>query len=234
MNDPYDQIFVARQSLIHMVVLLLLLFAAGCASMDQFRYDTEHESLSLQAGDLAAGGIGFLTPAAATGREADKQALALSFAKKLQLMYPQIRVVALPHVLSAVNAADLDEQYKQMYRDYLETSILEGSILRSIGEVSEVRYFAQLSLASFKQSRKTRFGFLGLRVSQTESANIRTFVQIWDAHNASVAWEGFVEFNFSYETSAEAPVTFQDVAELAAEQLFSELPGADSTWITAR
>ncbi len=217
-----------------MVVLLLLLFAAGCASMDQFEYDTEHESLSLQAGDLAAGGIGFLTPAAATGREADKQALALSFAKKLQLMYPQIRVVTLPHVLSAVNAADLDEQYKQMYRDYLETSILEGSILRSIGEVSEVRYFAQLSLASFQQSRQRRFGFFGLRVSQTESANIRVFVQIWDAHNASVAWEGFVEFNFSYETSAEAPVTFQDVAELAAEQLFSELPGADSTWITAR
>ena len=66
MNDPYDQIFVARQSLIHMVVLLLLLFAAGCSSMDQIEYDTEHESLSLQAGDLAAGGIGFLTPAAAT------------------------------------------------------------------------------------------------------------------------------------------------------------------------
>jgi hypothetical protein len=51
---------------------------------------------------------------------------------------------------------DLDEEYKQTYRDYRETGIPEGSMLRRFSELGSIRYFAQLSLASFTQGRRGR------------------------------------------------------------------------------
>ena len=207
--------------------LIASMTITGCSAIDQVRYDAEYTAISLGPNDLEEGGIGFLTPSAATGREADKQALAMSFAKKLQEMRPDVTVVPLPEILSAVNAVDLDAEYKQMYRDYLETGILEGSILRRFAELGSIRYFAQLSLASFTQGSRGRFSFFGLSISHTASANLRVFVQIWDARNAKVAWEGYTELNYAYETSAEKPVTFHDVAELTAEKMFLQLPDAE-------
>jgi hypothetical protein len=205
--------------------MLILFTAAGCTGGSQTQFDIEHTDITLSANDLKAGGIGFLTPAAATKLEADKQALAQSFSKTLQKMRPDVEVVSLPAILGAVNTADLDQQYKEMYRDYLETSILEGSVLKQVGDVGDVRYLAQLSLSGFDQTGFKRLGFLGLRLVETKQANIRVFIQIWDSHTASVAWEGGTEMNYAYETSREMPVTFNHVARLAAERLFSQLPG---------
>jgi hypothetical protein len=204
---------------------MLMVLTGGCTFMDQTDYKSEHSSINLGPSDLENYGIGFLTPSAATGREADKQALAMAFSHQLQHMRPEVTVLGLPNVLSAMNAADLDVDYKQMYRDYLETGILEGSILQRISEVAGVRYFAQLSLAGFTQTSLGRFSFLGMRISHTEVANLRVFVQIWDAQNANIAWEGFTELNHAYETGAEKPVTFAEISQLAAGRLFAELPG---------
>jgi hypothetical protein len=212
--------------LITFICLILAALTSGCAISDQIYFRSEHTAISLGPNDLEKDGIGFLTPSAATGREGDKQALAMSFSIKLQEMRPKVTVKPLPYVLSAMNAADLDMEYKKMYRDYLETGILEGSILEWISNVVGVRYFAQLSLSSFSQHNKGRFSFLGLRLSHTEVANLRVFVQIWDAQNANIAWEGFTEMNYAYDTSKEKPVTFAYISQIAAEQLFSELPGA--------
>jgi hypothetical protein len=213
------------------ICVMLAAATSGCAISDQIDFKSEHAAISLGPYDLKHFGIGFLTPSAATGREGDKQALAMSFSLKLQEMRPEVTVLTLPHVLSAMNAADLDMEYKLMYRDYLETGILEGSILKWISDVVGVRYFAQLSLSSFNQMNKGRFSLLGLRLFHTEVANLRVFVQIWDAQNARIAWEGFTEMNYAYDTRAEKPVTFAYISQIAAEQLFSELPGAHETEI---
>jgi hypothetical protein len=207
---------------------VLVALLGGCTFIDQADFESEYAAITLEAGDLEAGGIGFLTPSAATGREADKQALAMGFSKKLETMRPRAAVLSLPKVLSAVNAADLDVEYKQMYRDYLETGILEGSILKQISNVTGVRYFAQMSLAGFWQTSAGRFSFLGLRVSHTEVANLRVFMQVWDAAHANVAWEGSIELNYAYETGAQKPVTFASITSMAAERMFAELPGADA------
>lgn len=209
------------------VCAVLMALTGGCTIMDQTDYKSEHSSINLGPSDLEDYGIGFLTPSAATGREADKQALAMAFSHQLQDMRPEVTVLGLPNVLSVMNAADLDVEYKQMYRDYLETGILEGSILKRISEVAGVRYFAQLSLADFRQTSLGRFSFLGMRISHTEVANLRVFVQIWDAQNANIAWEGFTELNHAYETGAEKPVTFAEISQLAAGRLFAELPGSE-------
>ncbi len=207
--------------------LMLPAVVAGCArALDQVEYRIDHKTLTLANSDLEQYGIGFLTPAAATGREADKQALALSFSRQLEQARPGVKVVPLPSILSKVNAADLDQQYKRMYRDYLETGILEGSILQRLGEVGEVRYLAQLSLADFTQGSRGRFSFLGLRLVDTKQASMRVFIQIWDSQTGAVAWEGSAELNYAYESAAENPAPFLEASSLAARRLFADLPGA--------
>lgn len=202
------------------------LLVGGCSVTTQERYEVDHATLDLGAADLEQQGIGFLTPAAATGREADKQALAHAFAEQLKRSRPGVTVAPLPAILSAVNAADLDQQYKRMYRDYLETGILEGSVLRRIGAEGKVGYLVQLSLADFQQQGRSRFSFLGLRLFDTKQANLRVFMQIWNSQTGAVAWEGSAELNYAYDTPAEDPAPFLTAANLAAARLYQELPGA--------
>lgn len=217
---------ISRLAQVCALTCAALVATAGCSIGTQVESLSERTPIDLARGDLEQYGVGFLTPSAATGREADKQALAMSFAVKLEEMHPEIWVVSLPNVLSEVNAADLDLQYKDMYRDYLQTGILEGSTLKRISDEVGVRYFVQLSLSSFQQSSSKRFGFFGLRLTQTEIATIRVFAQIWDGQKAEIVWEGFTELSYAYDTGAERPVNFAVVAEVAAEELFTGLPCA--------
>ena len=206
--------------------LLLLPWLFACSSTAQIQTDLEYKSISLGPNDLQQYGIGFLTPAAATGQETDKQSLSLVFSNELEELRPDIRTVSLPQVLSSVNTQNLAEEYQQMYRDYLETGILEKSLLRRIGKANDVRYLAQLSLANFRQAQRGRFSLLGFRMVATQQANIRVFLQIWDSQTGTVAWEATQEVNYAYDTGKEAPVTFQVVAETASRKMFSALPGA--------
>jgi hypothetical protein len=211
------------------LVLLLSGALAGCGSMlPQVDAKITHKEIALDAADLAAGGIGFLTPSAATGREADQQALALAFATRLEADRTDLRVVPLPAILSAMNAEELDQEYKQMFRDYRETGILDGALLKRIGEIGQVRYLAQLSLASFEQLSRGRFSLVGFRFVDTKQANIRVFLQIWDSHTGSVAWEGGGEVNYAYESMTERPVTFQLVAATVADRIYAGLPRSEA------
>ena len=152
--------------------ILLLLNLNACRFTGQTYTDFDHTDISLGETYLENYGIGFLTPAAATGQETEKQALSLVFSNELVDLRPNVRVVALPEVLSAVNRNDLADDYQQMYRDYLETGILERSLLLRIGETNDVGFLAQLSLADFNQGQRGRFGFLGLRLVDTQKASI--------------------------------------------------------------
>ena len=203
----------------------LWLVLAGCNS-GQLIYNVDHTSLSLGPTDLESGGIGFLTPAAGTGREADKQALAQSFANELSLARPELRVRGLAEVLNSVNAANLDQEYKAMYRDYLQTGILDADVLQDVGRTSEVRYLAQLSLAGFSQGNRGRLSIFGLRMLDTKQGNLRIFLQVWDAESGTVAWESSGELSYARDTGRESPISFSELCRLTAERLFAELPGA--------
>lgn len=196
---------------------------SACGSTEQIRFEMDHSNLTLTPEDLERDGVGFLTPAAATGQEADKQALALAFAKELQSQRPEVKVVTLPEILSAVNASDLDQAYKRMYRDYRETGILDGAVLREVGEAGSVRFLAQMNLAGFQQGSRGRFSFLGLRLFDTKIASLRVFIQIWDSSTGAVAWECSGELNYAYESLAEDPAPFVTAATLAADRMFKEL-----------
>lgn len=205
------------------VVTLALLALAGCGGMQKYSAP-EHQTLRLSGADLAAGGLAFLTPSTVTGQEEDKQALAYVFANTLRRERKEIRVLALPETISAVNRAGLADVYRAMYHDYRDTAVLDGKVMRQIAKAAGVRYLAQLKLATMQQGARGRFSLLGLQLLQTHYANMRVFFQVWDSQDGTIAWEGINELTFANDTAREQPVSFREVAEHAAAELVQRLP----------
>ena len=205
------------------LLAVLFFLNTGCAN-HQIHASVEFENIALAVNDFESYGLGFITPSTVTGREQDIQSLAFIFARVLEEERPHLRVVGLPETLSAINHADLADEYKQMYIDYSDTGIFKQSSLKKVGAVADVRYLAQLKLSGFEQGEKGRFGMLGWRMIQTKQANIRLFLQVWDSENGTIVWEGTEELMYSNDSFSERPITFQLVVEEVARNLLSKLP----------
>lgn len=202
---------------------LAVLGLPGCAGLQKYSAP-EHQTLHLSGTDLATGGLAFLTPSTVTGQEEDKQALAYVFANTLKRERKDVRVLALPETIGAVNRAGLADEYRAMYHDYRDTAVLDGKVMRQIARAAGVRYLAQLKLATMQQGARGRFSILGLSLLQTQYANMRVFFQVWDSQDGTIAWEGINELTIANDTTRELPVSFREVAEHAAAELVSRLP----------
>lgn len=203
---------------------LATLAVAGCTGVIQRYSSPETRVNTLRPGDLATGGLAFLTPSTVTGQEEDRQTLALLFTEALAAERKDLRLVPLPELLSAVNRARLLDDYQHMYADYRHTGVFSRDILERVAEATGVRYLAQLKMARFEQGAKGRFGVFGLNITQTQYANLRMFLQIWDSTDGSVAWEGIDELSYSFETTRESTVTMRMAAREAAKDLGQRLP----------
>lgn len=205
--------------------LLFALLLAGCATVgDQVVPTTVSKNIALKPGDLTQHGLAFLTPSTVTGQEQDRQSLALIFAEAMSARLPAVHLIPLSDTLGLINRAGLSGEYRKMLEGYRETGIFTRDSLGKIGQAVGTRYFAQLKLAGFNQDTFERFSLLGFRLFQTLHANIRLYLQIWDSETGVIAWEGSEELSYSYDTSAERPVTFQVVVEAAARHLIERLP----------
>ena len=205
------------------VLVLAAMCLSGCGGPATYT-SAEHHAFTLQPGDLKRYGIAFVTPSSITGREQDRQSLALTFASELKARYPALRVVTLSETLGALNRAGMLQDYKQMFVDYEETGIFDRRRLKGVSEVTGTRYLAQLKLAGFRQENAGRFGFFGIRVLETKRATLRVFLQIWDSEEGTIAWEGYEEMNFAKDTYSEQGVTFHDIAAAIARHMVSVLP----------
>jgi hypothetical protein len=200
------------------------LFLSGCEGTVRKYSTPEHQTLRLSGKELSEGGLAFLTPSTVTGQEEDKQSLANVFANTVRRERADIRVFGLPDTISAVNRAGLAKAYQSMYHDYRDTAILDGKVMGEIARATGVRYLGQLKLAHMQQASRGRFGMLGLALLQTQFANMRVFLQIWDSRDGTIVWEGVNELTFAKDTSRERPISFRDIAEHAATDLVKRLP----------
>ena len=208
----------------HCVPFLFLVALNGCT---QVYSDFNEKSISLKPGDLEQGGLAFITPSTVTGQEEEKQAVALTFSDVMQDERPQIRTVTLAEVLSKVNTNGLEVQYRRMYEDYGNSGLFKRDLLQKIAEILETRYIAQLKLQGFDQNDKNRVQFFGVRLVETQEATLRLFLQIWDASDGTIVWEGVEELRRSVDTFTQNPVTLQDMMKLAAKEMIDRLPQSE-------
>ncbi len=202
----------------------LLLAAAGCSTPPVYYSTLNTQPISLQAGDLEQGGIAFITPSTVTGQEQEKQTVALAYADVLKRERPKMTVVSLAETLSAVNKAKLVEPYRRMYDDYRDTALFPADVLKRVSEATGARYLAQLKLQGFSQNSKGRFGVFGFRVSETVIGDVRLYLQIWDARDGTIAWEGTQELRIATDSTTQEPVTLRDLIEHSARDLLQKLP----------
>lgn len=204
------------------LIILAGLLQVACSH--QIYTSEEHRAFNLTADDFFENGVAFTTPSSITGREQDRQSLALTFAEVLREKRPDINVVSLPETLSVINKAGLLNEYMLMYEHYEQTGIFDYGSLKKISALTGTRYIAQLNLSGFDQGEKGRFGILGLRLLETKRANLRIFLQIWDAQEGMIAWEGYEEMNYATETYTEQGITFYDIARQIAENMVARIP----------
>ena len=204
--------------------LVLLLLAGGCSSAPVYYPTLREQVISLRPGDLESAGIAFITPSTVTGQEQEKEAVALTFTDVLKSERPALKVSTLAQTLGAVNRSGIAESYKRMYEEYRDTGLFSADALRRVGAATGSRYVAQLKLQSFNQSSKNRLGIFGLRLVDTQYADVRLFLQIWDSRDGSIAWEAMQELRIARESTTEEPVMLRAIVERSARELISKLP----------
>jgi len=207
-----------------MRLLFLLVFLAGCSTSPHYYPTLQQQIISLRSGDLEAAGVAFITPSTVTGQEQEKEGVALTFAGVLKDTRPALKVVTLAETLGAVNRAGLAEDYRNMYQHYRATGLFPAGVLRQIGQAAGARYLAQLKLQGFSQGSKNRFGLLGLRLVETQYADVRVFMQIWDSRDGSIAWEAMQELRISLDSTRDEPVMLRNLLERSARDLVARLP----------
>jgi hypothetical protein len=204
--------------------LLLVFLLSGCATAPKFFPTLQEQVISLRKGDLEAAGLAVITPSTVTGQEQEKQAVALTFADVLKIERPALKVTTLAETLGAVNKAGLGDGYKRMYEDYRDTGLFSAEALRRVASATGARYLAQLKLQGFVQSAKNRLSLLGLRLVETQYADVRLFLQIWDSRDGSIAWEAMLELRIALDTTSEEPVMLRKLLEHSARDLIAKLP----------
>jgi hypothetical protein len=203
------------------IVLALL---SGCSTAPVYYPTLQEHVISLRKGDLETSGIAFITPSTVTGQEQEKEAVALTFTDVLKVDRPALKVSTLAETLGAVNKAGMADAYKRMYEEYRDTGLFSAEALRRVGDATGSRYVAQLKLQGFNQSSKNRFGLFGLRLIETQYADVRLFFQIWDSRDGSIAWEAMQELRIARESTTEEPVMLRKLLERSARDLIAKLP----------
>jgi len=204
-------------------VLVLALLLPACTT-PQIHGLTSAQVVSLKPQGLQTAGMAFMTPSTVTGQEEDKQTLALAFIDVLHDLRPEIHAISLAETLSIINRAGLSKAYKQMVDDYRYTGLFDRDALQQLAKVAGVRYLAQLKLGGFKQVSKGRWSFLGVRLIDTQLADVRLFLQIWDSKDGSIAWEGVDESICSHDSFSEKEITFRGAVQESARNLIGHLP----------
>jgi hypothetical protein len=205
-------------------LFLAIALLTGCSTEPVYYPTVREQVISLRKGDLETAGIAFITPSTVTGQEQEKEAVALTFTDVLKTERPKLKVSTLAETLGAVNKAGLADAYKRMYEEYRDTGLFSADVLRRVGVATRARYIGQLKLQAFSQSSKGRFGFLGLRLVETQYADVRLFFQIWDSRDGSIAWEAMQELRIARESTTEEPVMLRKILEHSARELIAKLP----------
>jgi len=205
-----------------LVMFALGFFIIGCST--QLKTSIEHNVHLLQKDEIKNHGMSFITPTTITGMEEDKQYLALTFSHALHKIRTELKITDLSKVLGMINQTDATDDYSKMYDGYRETGIFNKKVLEKIGKLTGNRYACQLKLSHFKSDAQGRWSMLGFSIFDTEYANLRLFVQIWDTKKGIIVWEAAQEVTYAYDTTSQEPVTFEKMIHLAAKDIAKVLP----------
>ena len=132
-------------------------------------------------------------------------------------MHPNLAV-------NRVSKAGLTQAYAAMLVEHSKTNILPRATLRKVGKVVQVRYFALPVLVSFREEQSSRLSAFGVQAARTASATARLQLQIWDAQEGRIVWEGRSDVTQAREMIREDPIHFDEIIQVTWAKLLQQIP----------
>jgi len=207
--------------------VVLALGLAGCAGpfkQVNFEVRESYRSEKLNPRGLRWTRVALLTASVGTGQEEYKRLTGDLLEKAFNRFRRDIVVIPSGEALSRINNADLTDGYAWMIRDYATTGILNKETLGKVGNALGVRHVIQPRLVKFKESQETRFSIFGLTLVKTQESSFKAFLEVWDTETGEILWEGSGEATVAVEDVRAKPISFEEVAAVAFENLVKKLP----------
>ncbi len=209
----------------------VLLLSAGCASAPtSSRYSWKFYSSPTISQEVFSGqSVAILPPASIEydpSQEIYRETLAgLLYTSLIKYSGPDgPRILSLDAVQSSINNTELWDDFKLVYSEYQETSVLRKDLLLKIGQTAGARYVIFPRLLRFQSETFDRAVILGISFLRTRQSSVDIYAQIWDTTTGEAIWEGASEGTIASEVVRGRPASFMAVAENACEGLASKMP----------
>ncbi len=209
----------------------VLLLSAGCASgPTSSRYSWKFYSSPLISQETFSGQSVAILPTSSIeydpSQEVYRETLAgLLYTALVKYAGPAgPRIVSLDAVQSSINNTGLWSDFKLMYSEYQETSVLRKDLLAKIGQTAGARYVLFPRLLRFQSETFDRAVILGISFLRTRQSSVDIHAQIWDTETGEAIWEGASEGAIASEVVRGKPASFMAVAQNACESLASKMP----------
>ena len=111
-----------------------------------------------------------------------------------------------------------------MLKDYAPTGILDKVALTKLKNAIGVSFFIQPKLVDFTQKDNIRFNPFGLTIMKTREVQVKVYIELWNAETGEILWVGVGEATVAIEDMRAKPISFEEVARLAVENVIQKLP----------
>ena len=162
--------------------------------------------------EMEAGGIAFLPTVASPEYS---RSLDIALIDSFQNFHPGIRAISGSETRTFLQNAGLVERYSQMIDTYDRTSIIDKSIVATMGEAVKVRCLIYTRLLKYDEYRHP-----------TKDQNIYELsikAEAWDTRTGEVVWDATGQGRM-IQTMIDKPVTFDDLVLKVCDSLMKRLP----------
>ena len=173
---------------------------------------------------LEEGGVTFLAARVNTGQETYGPSLIQGLVDSMQISLPSQKIIHPNLAVNRVSKAGLSQAYAAMLAEHGDTNILPRTTLRKVGKVVQARYFALPVLVSFREDQSSRLTAFGVQAARTASATARLQLQIWDAQEGRIVWEGRSDVTLAREMLREGPIRFDEIIQVTWAKLLQQIP----------
>lgn len=220
MDDRKSKNFLSLSILI-VISTFLMFFSTACSGPLKQANITGNELYRAQDMDtLVIEKIGFLTTVV-TGNSGLKEyrTIVSDFIEEAFKQKNKFNIVTSRETLNRINRSGITDEYIKLLKGYEITGILDKRILSRLKDILGVRYIAQPRLSMFSERTSSRLSAFGLALVSTRETTVKISLQLWDAENGTILWEGSGEATIAVEALRAKPVSFEEVAAAACRAL---------------
>jgi hypothetical protein len=178
---------LVRLSTVFLVIVLLAACAAQLLNLSKVQF----VSPNFTSATLLEGGLAILPVTAGGEQEGFRRPVGEKLGFYIKQDYPELNSLGFEDSLSRLNDAGMTKPYSDMLIAYINTAIVDKSVLNEMGKVLKTRYALQTRLLKQNESSSLKRGVLVSGVYQSVSRDVEIFGQVWDLVKGDVVWEGY-------------------------------------------